>query len=1227
MLWSAGVDTHCASLVISTELARKLELEILPLNLSYRTAASGKELLRAQGLANMTFDLEDSASNWRQYREQVVVADISSDMLLGMSWLKRHSPTVKFDPPGLYHPRTIDDPLARIEPVSLDELCKDGKPIYIAALRVDDEFYPDDGLLIPEPYRDLVEAFSPDKAWQLPPHREGIDLAIDLEPDAKLSLRPLYRLSEYELEILREYINECLQAGFIRPSKAATGAPVLFAPKKDGGLRMCTDYRELNSKSLKNRYPLPLIDDILHRLAGAKIFTALDLKNAYHRIRIREGDEWKTAFRTQLGAFEYQVVPFGLTNAPAAFQSYINQTLREYLDVFVVAYLDDLVIYSKREEDHEEHVRLVLKALMDAGLYCKLSKCTFSAREIELLGYVVSDKGVSMSKSRLNPILDWPEPRSIKDIQQFIGFANFYRRFVPKFSKIALGMTNMLRGGKNNQKKVRKLVTPIDPNTPNDFLTEEARASFYSLKEAFADAVSTHHFNPNRKTKIETDASGFAISGILSQLDESTGNWVPVAFYSRKMDKHELNYGIHDQELLAIVESFSEWRHYLEGSKLPVTVFTDHDSLLYFSTTTKLNRRQVRWAQKLSAFWFCIKYQEGSKNPADAPSRRPDYEREAANDDSGHTYARELADILSPDKENRPAVWSLQPGDDGHQLHESSSVRHYTHGTLASLLASGTSQHERYEPEIREAPDLVRDEDPYGTPDRGNANDGISLTLKHELPQMLLQDETAVRIREGLRSKPNRFKGWADVDGLLWYKSRLYIPENESLRRELVRRHHDLPLAGHFADKRTSELLGRKYYWKGMHKYVEGYCRACGVCQGSRVLRGKMQGELQPLEAPMKPWDHISMDFITDLPTSISFDGVEYNSIFVVVDRFTKMAHFIPTWKDITTEQLADTFIREIVRLHGLPSRIVSDRGSVFANEFWGDLLHILKIARDMSTAYHPQSDGQTERLNSVLEQYLRSYINFDQDDWVKWLPLAEFAYNNSRHSSTGDTPFRLLFGLDPRMDFMETDASGVVDPNALEGARSLEERRDRAREALVKAREYQKAYYDKSHRPTTFQEGDLVWLDLRNVKTSRPSKKLDIRRWGPCKVLAKVGSQAYRIELPAGLNIHNVFHVSLLRKHQSMDGVESNAHHQVRLADPDEREFQVEKIIDSEMRGRQIWYRTHWQGYDDDEEKTWVPVRNVRHLRKKLMEYHRANPNKPGIRNYVEATRGREQG
>ena len=204
-------------------------------------------------------------------------------------------------------------------------------------------------------------------------------------------------------------------------------------------------------------------------------------------------------------------------------------------------------------------------------------------------------------------------------------------------------------------------------------------------------------------------------------------------------------------------------------------------------------------------------------------------------------------------------------------------------------------------------------------------------------------------------------------------------------------------------------------------------------------------------------------------------------------------------------------------------------------------------------------------------------------------------------------------------------DASGVVDPNAQDGAKSLEERRDQAREALGRARDYQKSYYDKSHRPTTFREGDLVWLDLRNVKTSRQSKKLDLRRWGPCKILAKVGTQAYRIELPAGLNIHNVFHVSLLRRHQSLNGVDSNAHHQIRLADPDDREFQVEKIIDSETRGRQIWYRIHWQGYDTEEEKTWVPVKNIRHLRRKLMEYHHANPNKPGIRRYVEAVQGRE--
>jgi Integrase zinc binding domain len=206
-----------------------------------------------------------------------------------------------------------------------------------------------------------------------------------------------------------------------------------------------------------------------------------------------------------------------------------------------------------------------------------------------------------------------------------------------------------------------------------------------------------------------------------------------------------------------------------------------------------------------------------------------------------------------------------------------------------------------------------------------------------------------------------------------------------------IRKHHDVPLAGHLASARTLELLGRNYYWNGMAKLVREYCAACSVCQESRVIRGKLQGQLQPLPIPTNPWEQIIVDFVTDLPASISFEGVEYDSILVVIDRFTKMAHFVPAWKDIITEQLVELFIREVIRLHRVPTNIATDRGSVFVNEFWLDLLYLLKISRDLSTAHHPQSDGQTERLNRVLEQYLRRFINFDQDNWVKWLPLTEF--------------------------------------------------------------------------------------------------------------------------------------------------------------------------------------------------------------------------------------------
>ena len=287
--------------------------------------------------------------------------------------------------------------------------------------------------------------FLPSDDSSLPPHRGRLDHHIPLVEGAKPVYGPIYNLSETELQVLKNYVEEYLRKGFIRPSTSPFGSPVLFVKKANGDLRLCVDYRALNRVTVKNRYALPLISELLDRIKGAKYFTKLDLRDAFNQLRIAEGDEWKTAFRTRYGHFEYQVMPFGLTNAPASFQGYVNEALREYLDVFCVVYLDDILIYSSSLEEHVVHVRKILQQLLKNGLRAKPEKCQFHVREIGFLGFIISSTGVSMEPDRISTIVDWPTPTSVHDIQVFLGFANFYRRFIQGYSRIALPITALLR--------------------------------------------------------------------------------------------------------------------------------------------------------------------------------------------------------------------------------------------------------------------------------------------------------------------------------------------------------------------------------------------------------------------------------------------------------------------------------------------------------------------------------------------------------------------------------------------------------------------------------------------------------------------------------------------------------------------------------------------------------------------------------------------------------------
>jgi hypothetical protein len=408
-----------------------------------------------------------------------------------------------------------------------------------------------------------------------------------------------------ELDTLSKYIEENLKSGFICKSTSPVGSLILFV-KKDGSLHLCVDYRAHNSVTMKNKYTLPLVTDTLDRLSNAKYFTKIDLRNGYHHVRIAEGEEWKTAFRTRYGHFKYQVMPFGLTNAPATFQCLINDTFHEYLDKFIVVYLDNILIYSNNLADHRKHVRLALEKMRNAQLFSKAEKCSYDASEVEYLGYIVGPAGISMDPAKLESLRSWPTPQSVKEAQSFLGFANFYRHFIEGFSKLAAPLTHLTRKD-----------VPFK-------MGDDALKAFEDLKSAFVTAKILRHYRPRVQCVVESDVSGFALGAAISQ--KLDGKLHPIAFFSRKLTDPELNYEIHDKELLAIVEAFKHWCAYLEGVNESTLVYTNHKNLQYFFGTKVLNRRQACWYELLAGHNFVLMHHPGKQQGrSDALSWRPDY--------------------------------------------------------------------------------------------------------------------------------------------------------------------------------------------------------------------------------------------------------------------------------------------------------------------------------------------------------------------------------------------------------------------------------------------------------------------------------------------------------------------------------------------------------------------------------------------------------------------------
>ncbi|KAK1618755.1 hypothetical protein QYE76_024272 [Lolium multiflorum] len=609
-----------------------------------------------------------------------------------------------------------------------------------------------------------------------------------------------YSMNPAELVELKKQLDELLAKGLIRPSASPWRSPVLFVDKKDGASRLCTDYRKLNDVTIKNKYPLPKIEDLFDQLTGATVFSKIDPRTGYHQLKIRATDIPKTAFTTRYGLYEYNVMSFGLTNAPAYFMNLMNKIFMNFLDKFVVVFIDDILIYSKTEEEHEQHLEIILETLRHHKLYAKFSKCEFWLKEVGFLGHILSAGGIAVDPAKIKTVAEWKVPTTQTEVRAFLGLAGYYRRFVEGFSSIARPMTQLL-------KKDKKF----------DW-TDKCEESFQKLKARLTTAPILIMPDITKPFDVYCDASKIGLGCVLMQ-----GGKV-ISYLSRQLKQHEQNYPTHDLELAAVVLA------------------------LKFGVITS---------------------------------------------------------------------WEA-------------------HDTLYSIHPGGTKMY---------------------------------------------QD------------------------------------------------------------------LKEQFWWHGMKREIGSYIAKCDICQRVKAEHQRPAGLLQPLQIPEWKWDSVGMDFITGLPKSSKGN----DSIWVVVDRLTKVAHFIPVKTTYQGPKLAELYISRIVTLHGTPKSIVSDRGSQFTSRFWQKVHEGLGTRLNFSTAYHPQTDGQTERVNQILEDMLRACVLEYGSKWEDCLPYAEFSYNNSYQASLQMAPFEALYGRKCRtpLNWSEVGESQVFGPDVL---REAEEKVHKIREYLKTA-------------------------------------------------------------------------------------------------------------------------------------------------------------------------------
>ena len=774
-------------------------------------------------------------------------------------------------------------------------------------------------------------------------------------------------------------------------------------------------------------------------------------------------------------------------------------------------YLDDVLIFSKDASEHCQHLRQVLQAFREANFYCKLSKCKFAVKEVPFLGHVVSEHGIAPDPGKARVINDWTTPKDKKELMSFLGLAQYFAKFIKGYSVLTVPLTNLLR-----------------KNVLWEW-TNKCEYAFAAVKHSLAEAPVLALPDPNLPFELVTDACGTGVGAVLLQ------DGKPIAFAGRKLNDAETRYSVTDQELLAVIFAVTQWRCYLQGARHPFTLVTDHNPNTYFATQPNLSRRQVRWSDKLQDYDFAWEYRPGKTNVADPISRQVVQQL--------HACAAALQQLGEFDwLEKHDSCPKVSPALCEHSVYVS-ALLHRAERVLpdmTNIAALTRSQRAAEQPDAAAevpGPDEPAPADtPLGIPAQNVPQQYESPAQQANLTTRLtagyLHDSSL-----GDPEQPQKLHQHVYPWENLWLHApdnSIVVPNDAALRNDIIAELHDSLYAGHPGENMTIRLVKRYFWWDGMAQDCRTFVKRCIVCQRDKTSTQISAGELRSHAIPAGKWQDVSMDFITDLPLTARGDNV----IFVVVDTFSKMTHLIPCNKTLNAKGTAQLLWQHVFCKHAVPHKLISDRDPRWNNEVFRELMKLLGVQQAMSSAHHPQTDGQTERMNRMIEELLRHFVNERQDDWDMLLPTCEFVVNNQWQEAIQTTPFHLNHGYHPTMP-----VDLVISDNALANS-FLEEKQHIVRaggrifasaiaalnrqhlcmlvqtaEKHIQASKQRAAKQaNKAHRMAPeYQPGDMVWLNTKHLTVSTVTCRKLFSLWlGPLEVEANVGLNAHRLKIPA---------------------------------------------------------------------------------------------------------------